>query len=246
VIDLHLVPLKGVAEFQILCREVLSVEELGRADRYRTEVAREEFVVSHAALRCLLAGYVGCLPTEVEYVLGKHGKPALAGAEERSVWQFNLSHSRGLAAIAVTRGGRIGIDVEGHRGLHRADSLAKTILSEQELAHYERLTEVQQEAFLLRTWTLKEAVLKAMGVGLSVDPREVELARVDTDSPQVVSLGSVEESENNWRLILPEVSKSHTLAIASGNLGEEQHHVLRVTKHEVRPWHTAVESSNLS
>ena len=168
-IDVHLVPLTGDAGALRLCRGVLSGEELGRADRYRVEVAREEFVVSHAALRCLLAGYVGGLPGELEYAVGEHGKPKLAGGAQGV--EFNLSHSRGWAAIAVTRVGRIGVDIEGHRGFRRADSLAKTILSARELELYGSLAQVEQETFLIRSWTLKEAVLKGMGVGLAVNPR---------------------------------------------------------------------------
>ena len=85
--------------------------------------------------------------------------------------EFNLSHSRGWAAIAVTRVGRIGVDIEGHRGFRHADNLAKTILSARELELYGSLAQVEQETFLIRSWTLKEAVLKGMGVGLAVNPR---------------------------------------------------------------------------
>jgi|GEM_PF-249753 len=235
-IDLHLIPLSIPADCFEACLEVLSEEELGRAARYRVAAARTEFIVSHAALRCLLAGYLGCRPSEIAYAFGQHGKPELTGFVPPCDWQFNLSHSRGLAAIAVTRGKRIGVDIECQREFRgRTESLAKTILAGTEFEEYQQLSETEQISSLLRSWTLKEALLKALGVGLAVSPQQVEFLHSTSKPPQLISGGSAAAAES-WQLFQPTVSADHCVAIATENLSGS----LRVSQHGSRNWNRAV------
>jgi len=217
-INVHLLSLLAASEG---CRQFLSSDEMSRANRYRVDRAREEFIVSHAALRCLLAGYLGCHPTALNFQLGDHGKPELAEIRGETSWQFNLSHSRGMAAIAVTRAGRVGIDIESDHSFPRPHTLAKTILSERELQHYLDLPQAEQVAFLQCRWTLKESLLKGMGVGLSVCPSRVEFSCTGEETPTLLATGTPGESPAGWRCTLPPIASEHTLALATDGIASE-------------------------
>ncbi|WP_406205685.1 4'-phosphopantetheinyl transferase superfamily protein [Kitasatospora sp. NBC_01560] len=97
----------------------------------------------------------------VEYEPG--GRPFLAGAGRGL--SVSVSHGQGLAAVALTRAGRVGVDLEVLRPV-RAERLAERWFSAAETAWVSaRPPEEQQEAFFW-LWTRKEAVGKALGIGL--------------------------------------------------------------------------------
>ena len=86
----------------------LSADERARAARFHFARDRVRFLRGRAALRHLLAGYAGLEARALVFAQGAHGKPALPGTG----LEFNLSHSGGCAVLAVTRGRRVGVDVE--------------------------------------------------------------------------------------------------------------------------------------
>src|SRR6266853_3808704 len=92
--------------------EVLSPDERARAERFRFDKDRHQFIDSRAALRLLLSQYLNISPKELAFSFSAHGKPALANGLSNSGLRFNLSRRDGLALIAVTRERYIGVDVE--------------------------------------------------------------------------------------------------------------------------------------
>jgi 4'-phosphopantetheinyl transferase len=116
-------------------------------------------------LRSILAHYLDCQPAQVRFVYAAHGKPMLAGATDL---RFNLTHSHGLALLAVTRGREIGVDVEHIRDDIDREPLAERFFSPVEVAALRSLAvELRREAFY-RCWTRKEAFIKAVGKGLAL------------------------------------------------------------------------------
>jgi 4'-phosphopantetheinyl transferase len=87
---------------------LLSAVEHERAARFRFEKDRDAFIASHGWLRTLLGRYLHADPRSIDFIFGKHGKPAIDGAPVH----FNLSHSGAMAACAVTRDQEVGIDIE--------------------------------------------------------------------------------------------------------------------------------------
>src|SRR5262245_55220310 len=88
----------------------LPAEERDRAARKLRARARRRWVASRWALRRVLGRYLGAEPVEIELRFGSRGKPALAAAG--AALRFNLSHSGGLALIAVAREREVGVEVE--------------------------------------------------------------------------------------------------------------------------------------
>lgn len=182
---------------------LLNPEEQQRADRFKVEPAREQFVVSRGLLRVVLGKYLNSDPREVAFTVTSHGKPELAN---NSDLQFNLSHTEGLTAIGVTRLGRIGVDVERIQRKVNALELAQRFFSSKETDWVRSRSEEERVPSFLACWTAKEAYVKAHGEGLSI-PLD-GFSCIPGRSERRVQLevfGSVEESRrwSMWRLEVP-------------------------------------------
>ena len=123
-----------------------------------------------------------CSASQVNWLFfyGEHGKPALASPWDKSQLRFNLSHSAGLALIAVSLGFDIGVDVEHlSRKVGQMKDLAKRFFAPGEYEQLCALPREEQRRAFFCCWTRKEAYLKAVGTGL-VQPLknfEVSLGR---------------------------------------------------------------------
>ncbi|GKS88267.1 4'-phosphopantetheinyl transferase superfamily protein [Acidovorax sp. SUPP2539] len=146
--------------------DVLSPAERVRAGRFLRAADRLRFAETRAATRRLLADRLGCGPAEVPLAQDAHGKPFVDRGGE--VPMFNVSHSGGHALIAVADPGAVsavGIDIERCRAGLDIDSLAQTVLTDRERVAVARATDPQRA--LYQCWVGKEAVLKAIGVGIA-------------------------------------------------------------------------------
>lgn len=146
-----------------------STGERARASRFAFERDRVRYLRARHALRALLAAYEDRAPEALDLREGAHGKPFLANGRHA----FNASHAGDVALVAVAHDRAVGVDVETR--LHRGDllALAGQVFDERECADLaSRPADARLDAFLTG-WTRKEAVLKALGLGLTVDPRRL-------------------------------------------------------------------------
>lgn len=157
-------------------RSMLSSDEVSRADRYKIERARRQFIVCRASLRQILSGCVDRAPDDLDFDVGPHGKPHLrlpdkvAGSDAlntRPAVEFSVSHSGEHALIAVGCERRLGIDLERLDESVRILKLAERFFSANETRELNRLPVEDQLAGFFRGWTCKEAYLKATGFGLA-------------------------------------------------------------------------------
>ena len=151
---------------------ILSPDEVSRASRLLVEVARRRFVLSRAALREILASYLGSEPWKIAISYADHGKPSL----DRSGPRFNVSHSGTRALIAVSER-EVGVDIEGVRRLRDAEAVSRRYYSPRELA---QLGPANADGEWLNrfyvVWTRKEACLKTVGLGLRFELRDICVA----------------------------------------------------------------------
>ena len=150
---------------------VLDADELARANRFRFEVHAKRYRASHIALRQILGQTVGVEPSALVFTTGSHGKPRLPS---HPTVHFNMSHSAGWALIGVSHQGPIGIDIELLTPMDDAELLAQKNFTPAEYAAFLRAPPPQKLEAFFRCWTRKEACLKALGSGLSIEPHEVE------------------------------------------------------------------------
>lgn len=164
---LWLVSLEAGAQPALEWHSWLSPEELARASRFHFEADARRYRTSHAALRTLLARLTGLAPLALRLVDGSNGKPRLLAPRDL---HFNLSHSGEWALIGVSHQGPIGVDIEVARPLDDADSLAERNFTPKEYRDYLNAPAPERLQTFYRCWTRKEACLKALGSGLSIEP----------------------------------------------------------------------------
>ena len=116
-------------------------------------------------LREVIAGCAGCTPADVTITAGPFGKPHCAGPTTARDWQFNLSASGDLVALAVTTAGPVGVDVEQRRPRH-VEAIGQTWFSTHEQRWLADVPDADRQSAFLRIWCRKEAVVKAAGVGI--------------------------------------------------------------------------------
>lgn len=145
----------------------LSTEEAARAERFLRPEDGRRFAAARTGLRRILARYRDADPAELAFQVNPWGKPALEGGPF-----FNLSHSHDRAALAVCWTAEIGIDIERVRPVEAGVAEA---FAASERATLARLSAAEWPAAFHRAWTRKEAVLKALGRGLSLPLASVEV-----------------------------------------------------------------------
>lgn len=145
-------------------RTLLSRDEQERLGRYRSRESAERYVVTRALVRAVLADRLDVPPMEIRIGHSERGKPVL----EEPLF-FNVSHSADLILMAVSADRAVGVDVERRRDVERVAALIERWLTPAERESVVRIAHsglTLSEAFL-RVWSLKEARLKALGVGIA-------------------------------------------------------------------------------
>ena len=152
----------------------LHENELEGSRNYVHLGARRRFVLCRGALRAILCGNLGCENEKLTFGEHRYGKPfALVDAIPAQI-SFNVSHSGSHGLIAVAPGGQLGVDVEEPTTRRDFDRLIEAAFgpNEQPDLNLERARGEFQLFFKL--WTVKEALIKALGTGLSLDPATFE------------------------------------------------------------------------
>lgn len=180
-----------------------------------------EFVCSRGALRLLLSRYEPSIhPREWEFKKNGFGKPELTTPLPKgSSLAFNISHTQDTALIAITRSGDIGVDIEDpSRPLNRATEIAQGLFSPAETAEIEASPESERNQLFFKYWTLKEAVSKALGKGLSLpfDQFQFSIVPGNGDRNNSVSLRDTAASKTSgyWSIQLFEPLANRQAAVA--------------------------------
>jgi 4'-phosphopantetheinyl transferase len=189
---------------------LLSDDERARRDRFRAQRDRDEYAAAHALLRTTLSMFGDWPPEAWRFTAGPHGKPALAGDNARL--SFNLSHGRGLVACAVTTGADVGIDVEAVTRAIDWRAIASRYFSPAEAAAIERADPAGQTTRFFELWTLKEAFIKALGVGMLQPLRTMTFSVERNDAVGFLPPSGV--MADVWQFGLFAPSADHRLAVA--------------------------------
>lgn len=194
----------------------LSAAERARAERLRLPAPRILALTARALLRYTLSQCVDVPPTEWEFMVDSFGKPHLQ--PNAHGLHFNVTHTDGLAAVAVARQPNVGIDAEP-RTRQVNLGMAQRYFAPSEAALVEQAPATEQADVFLRLWTLKEAYVKACGRGLRV-PLE-QFAFVLTDPPQVTFAPELAEDPARWQF-WQWATPTHWLALATPTLLRER------------------------
>ena len=150
----------------------LSEDERTRAERFFRDEDRDRFILSRGGLRYLLANYLACTPETLVFTYSDYGKPSLL--KPQTALSFNLAHSGEWVVYAIGYAPLLGIDVEQITSRTHLDGIIQRCLTPQEQTTLPSSPAEQLKGFL-KYWTIKEAHLKAIGLGLSYPMTNVEI-----------------------------------------------------------------------
>jgi 4'-phosphopantetheinyl transferase len=156
---------------------LLAPDECERATRCASVAACRRFIGGRLARRLVLSRYVSCAPTDLCFANRPQGKPEIVAPAGAADFQFSVAHAPGLVLIAVARKFALGVDVERLQPVPDADLIAKHFFSAAERRLFQNSAKAERDLAFLRCWTRKEAVAKAMGVGVSLDLPHLDTAR---------------------------------------------------------------------
>ena len=164
---------------------VLSQDERQRANSYRQIEHRTSFIYRRCTLRWLMGRYLDCHPASLRFELNQFGKPALQGLDAAG-FEFSISQTEGLAVLAFAWNCRVGVDVEKLAYDIDFHGVGQAVFSgDEQAAVNASMHDVSSDFFTI--WTRKEALLKAVGTGLSGQPSDY------------LTQDEVQHGPNQWR-----------------------------------------------
>lgn len=173
----------------------LSDDEWARANRFRFDKHRRQYVVGRGALRALLAAYLGSRPEQVTFSYGPRGKPFLAPQQDL---YFNLSNSDELALVAFVLGREIGADIEYLKPMPDCEQIAERFFSDSERVVLRGIPAQQKEEAFFNCWTRKEAYLKAVGEGLAAPLDSFDVTLAPGEPPRMLTLKGDAAAASKW------------------------------------------------
>ena len=195
------------------CLEILSVDEINRQERFHFAADRHRFLVSHALVRHVLSRYTGIAPADLEFSSGEFGRPEIANPDVPEL-RFNLTHTRQLTACIVTLSNDCGIDSELLNPRHKLDGVAKRMFSETEHMELQQLSGQPYLEHFYRCWTLREAYVKARGIGISFPTRKLKFTVNANSVASVVFDSDIDDQANAWQFHFVDTGNDHITAVA--------------------------------
>lgn len=195
-------------------RTLLSPDEHERMARFVFERDRKAFLLTRALVRTTLSRYASIEPAAWQFITNVHGRPEIldrpSGVPDL---RFNISHTDGLIACAVTIGREVGVDVEniGRRLMH---DVAGRHFAPKEVSDLRRLPDEEQHRVFFDYWTLKESYIKARGFGLALPLGDFAFKLNPPSPPQITFEPGLDDDPATWQFLQDWPTPQHRLALA--------------------------------
>ena len=193
-------------------RAALPDDELARHDRFGDPGAAGEFLCGRALLRASLSAWAPVERRAWRLRPNAHGRPAVEHPSPPA--HFNLSHTRGMVVLALGADPAVGVDVERLDRRVRPLEVADRFFSPAEVADLRALDPGLHRDRFLALWTLKEAYIKARGMGLALPLRAFSFSP-DEAPPRVRFEPSLGDDEARWRFARVDLATGHRVAVAA-------------------------------
>lgn len=191
---------------------LLSPDEAQREQRFLFERVRHQFRVTRALVRWVLSQYHDVEPADWVFQQDAYGKPAVVGPSPYRP-AFNLSHTNGLVACAVTSAECVGVDVEFLDRQTAGVDLARRYFAPDEVALLERAPPDERQRAFFQIWTLKESYIKAVGQGLSIPLDSFWFALPSDDQPRISFDPRRDDDPARWQFAQASLASRHQLAV---------------------------------
>ena len=195
---------------------LLSPEERQRHARFRFPGDQWSFLFAHALLRSVLSRSVPVDPGALHFSTGAHGRPEIAAAPASiEPLSFNASHTQGLAVVAVTRAAPVGVDAEERRARLAPTELASSHFAPQETLDLHAVPEARRSDRFYEYWTLKEAYVKARGLGLTAALDQFSFQFEGERSVRLAVEPALRDAAESWKLWQFRPSADHVVAVCA-------------------------------
>jgi 4'-phosphopantetheinyl transferase len=201
-----------------MCLAALSSAERQRAERFVLERHRRQYVLAHGLLRVALSS-VACEidPADWCFVANCYGRPFIAAPTVPRPIYFSLSHTEGCVACVVSSCEVVGVDVEEIRQLGSLLATAECHFSLEEVSALRVLRPTERIDRFFDYWTLKEAYLKARGIGLRLSLNRFSMLLGAEQNIRIMFASGFGDDPQRWRFTKSSPSTRHRLAIADGS-----------------------------
>jgi 4'-phosphopantetheinyl transferase len=190
----------------------LPAAEQERFHRYRHPLTAYQFLVGRLLIRGWLEALSGTPAAAWQLIEGARGRPAIA--HPQAPWSFNLAHSGGIVACALSLVPDVGVDVEHLERRPMERDLVRRFCAPREIADIEGQPDDERTRRFLTHWTLKEAYLKARGLGIAVHLADLEFS-LDGPYPTLSFRESLADSDPAWAFALFQPTPSCLLSVAA-------------------------------
>ncbi len=210
---------------------LLSASEREQHGRFVFDHLKHDYLVTRALVRTTLSRYVDVLPVDWVFRINDYGRPAIASPALPTSLRFNISHTRGLIVCLVAWDREIGVDVEDLQRTGRTVEIAEDFFSPAEAAALHARPSSTQRRRFFELWTLKEAYIKARGMGLSIP---LDQFSYDLDAPDgTIHLSfdpRLRDTPARWQLCTLPFTARHQLSIALCRQGVDLEILMRFTR----------------
>lgn len=179
--------------------ELLSQDELERANRFFFAKHRNRFIARRGILRKLLSNYLSTSPRALQFQYSEYGKPDLAAQGSGRIG-FSLSYSDNVAIFAFTQKTELGIDIEHVRQVPEMEQLVQRFFSARENLSFASVPKSQKEEAFFNCWTAKEAFIKAVGAGLSYPLKEFDVSLIPGEPARIIQIKGDKEATSEWSI----------------------------------------------
>ncbi len=195
-------------------RRLLSADEHLRMGRLIFEHDRRAFLMTRALARRMLSTYAPVAPADWQFVTNAHGRPEISARPAGTPdLRFNISHTDGLIACAVTIGREVGVDVE-QTGRHLTHDVAGRFFAPKEVRDLRTLPEGDQQRVFFDYWTLKEAYIKARGFGLALPLKDFAFTLNPPAPPTIGFEPALDDDPATWQFLQDWPTPEHRLGLA--------------------------------
>lgn len=208
----------GTQSLNFTYDRLLTEDEKERCDRFRFSADRELFLTARWLVRTTLSDYADVDPCEWRFTNNPFGRPEIAFPNLPSL-RFNLSHSRGMVLLGVTIENDIGVDVEHVDQFVDILSLARNNFSAPEVEQLEATSGNAQRDLFFKIWTLKEAYVKATGLGLSLPLTDFTVVPGADHCVELTESKNDNSESDTWWLTQRKVSPKYQTGIAVRSSG---------------------------
>lgn len=200
------------------CLAILSQDERERTERFVLERHRRQFLLAHGLVRVALSRHVAAVsPTAWSFVTDRYGRPFVASPQTDRRLYFSLSHTEGCVACAISTTKCVGIDVEATDRACSHLAIAEFAFSPAEVAALRALPPDEQPDRFFDYWTLKEAYIKARGMGLHLPLDQFSIIIAAERKIEISFVPGFDDDTRRWRFMQTSPAHRIKLAVADGS-----------------------------